>query len=182
MGQGQIFYDLEKKADLLGRTDRRCLAIYRLAGRHPGTYEIFMRIAERRFGGSLAGRFILTAGLGGMGGAQPLAGRMAGAAILVVDIDPERAEKRRAIGFLDVVAPDLDTALRLIDEAVTDKRAISVASSAMLPTSTRRSRRAASCPISSRTRPRRMTWSMAIVPKGMSQRTSDGCVKRVRRS
>src|ERR1700755_2189376 len=75
-----------------------------------GTYEIFMRIAEMRFGGSLAGRFILTAGLGGMGGAQPLAARMAGAAILCIDVDAERARKRQAVGYLEAVAPDLDTA------------------------------------------------------------------------
>ncbi|MBL0375448.1 urocanate hydratase [Rhizobium sp. KVB221] len=91
-----------------------------------GTYEIFMRIAEKRFGGSLAGRFILTAGLGGMGGAQPLAGRMAGAAILVADIDPERVRKRKEIGFLDEVAASLDEALAIIDQAVADKRAVSV--------------------------------------------------------
>jgi urocanate hydratase len=59
-----------------------------------GTYEIFMRIAERHFGGDLKGRFVLTAGLGGMGGAQPLAGRMAGAVILCVEIDEERIGKR----------------------------------------------------------------------------------------
>ena len=82
-----------------------------------------MRIAEKRFGGDLAGRFILTAGLGGMGGAQPLAGRMAGAAILCVDIDPERAEKRKEIGYLEQIAPDLDTALAMIDAAVKEKRA-----------------------------------------------------------
>ena len=64
-----------------------------------GTYEIFMRIAERHFGGSLAGRFILTAGLGGMGGAQPLAGRMAGAAILYVDVDPARIASARPSAF-----------------------------------------------------------------------------------
>ena len=64
-----------------------------------GTYEIFMRIAERHFGNSLAGRFILTAGLGGMGGAQPLAGRMAGAAILCVEIDPDRIRSAWAAAF-----------------------------------------------------------------------------------
>ena len=58
-----------------------------------------MRIAERRFGGTLAGRFILTAGLGGMGGAQPLAGRMAGAAILCVDVDRGAHRKRTGIGY-----------------------------------------------------------------------------------
>ena len=57
-----------------------------------GTYEIFSRIAERHFGNDLRGRFILTAGMGGMGGAQPLAGRMAGAAILTVEINPERID------------------------------------------------------------------------------------------
>lgn len=91
-----------------------------------GTYEIFMRIAQKRFGGSLAGRFVLTAGMGGMGGAQPLAGRMAGAAILVIDVDAARVAKRREIGFLDEIAPDLDTALAMIDEAVREKRATSI--------------------------------------------------------
>ena len=85
-----------------------------------------MRIAEKRFGGSLAGRFILTAGLGGMGGSQPLAGRMAGAAILCVEVDPERAEKRKAIGYLDEIAPDLDSALKRIQGAAKEKRARSV--------------------------------------------------------
>jgi urocanate hydratase len=92
-----------------------------------GTYEIFMRIAERHFGGSLAGRFILTAGLGGMGGAQPLAGCMAGAAILCVEIDPERVEKRLAKGFLDKRAANLEEALAMIDAARREKKALSVA-------------------------------------------------------
>jgi urocanate hydratase len=92
-----------------------------------GTYEIFMRIAERHFGGSLAGRFILTAGLGGMGGAQPLAGRMAGAAILCIEIDPHRVEKRLARGFLDTRAGDLEEALAMIAAACREKRALSVA-------------------------------------------------------
>ncbi len=85
-----------------------------------------MRIAEKRFGGSLAGRFVLTAGLGGMGGAQPLAGRMAGAAILCVEVDAERARTRKAIGYLDEIAPDLDTALARISEACKDGKALSV--------------------------------------------------------
>ncbi len=61
-----------------------------------------------------------------MGGAQPLAYRMAGAAILCIDIDPERARKRQQIGYLQEIAPDLDTALQMIDAAVKDKRALSV--------------------------------------------------------
>ncbi len=92
-----------------------------------GAYEIFMRIAERHFDGSLRGRFILTAGLGGMGGAQPLAGRMAGAAILCVEIDPQRVEKRLATGFLDNRATDLEEALATIGAARREKRALSVA-------------------------------------------------------
>lgn len=91
-----------------------------------GTYEIFMRIAERHFDNSLKGRFILTAGLGGMGGAQPLAGRMAGAVILCVDIDPERIARRLASGFLDQRADDLDAAIAMVDAAKREGRATSI--------------------------------------------------------
>jgi urocanate hydratase len=91
-----------------------------------GTYEIFMRIAAQYFEGSLAGRFVLTAGLGGMGGAQPLAGRLAGAAILCVDVDPERIAKRKAIGYLDMAAASLEEALAEINVARRQKRAVSV--------------------------------------------------------
>ncbi|MBN9050990.1 MAG: urocanate hydratase [Rhizobiales bacterium] len=91
-----------------------------------GTYEIFMRIAARHFGGDLAGRFVLTAGLGGMGGAQPLAGKMAKAAILCLDVDEARIDKRMAIGFLDVKASSLDEALAMIRKAQADKQPLSV--------------------------------------------------------
>jgi len=91
-----------------------------------GTYEIFMRIAERHFGGDLAGRFVLTAGLGGMGGAQPLAGTMAGAAILCVEVDPARIEKRIATGYLNEAAATLDAALAMIEGAQSERRALSV--------------------------------------------------------
>jgi len=67
-----------------------------------GTYEIFSRIAERYFDNDLRGRFILTAGLGGMGGAQPLAGRMANAAILIVEINQENIVKRVKAGLLEI--------------------------------------------------------------------------------
>jgi urocanate hydratase len=82
-----------------------------------GTYEIFSRIAERYFDDDLRGRFILTAGLGGMGGAQPLAGRMANAAILVVEVDQARIDKRLRTGYLEHQANDLDEALCMISEA-----------------------------------------------------------------
>jgi urocanate hydratase len=91
-----------------------------------GTYEIFARIAERDFGGSLAGRLILTAGLGGMGGAQPLAARMAGATILCVEIDEARITKRIENGYLDTRAADLDAALTMLDDARRAGRALSV--------------------------------------------------------
>ncbi len=91
-----------------------------------GTYEIFCRIAERHFDNDLSGRFILTAGLGGMGGAQPLAGRMANAATLCIEIDPERIQKRIEIGFLEKQAATLDEALAMIQEAVQNKQATSV--------------------------------------------------------
>ncbi|WP_238888772.1 urocanate hydratase [Achromobacter insuavis] len=91
-----------------------------------GTYEIFSRIAERHFDNDLRGRFILTAGMGGMGGAQPLAGRMANAAILTVEIDPERIDKRIKAGFLERRADTLDEALALIREAQAARRPLSV--------------------------------------------------------
>jgi urocanate hydratase len=125
--KAEVFYDLEKKGLICwGGLTAGAWQYIGSQGVIQGTYEIFMRIGEKRFGGTLKGRFILTAGLGGMGGAQPLAGRMAEAAILCIDVDPERAAKRQQIGYLDVIADDLDHALRLIDEAVGAKKALSV--------------------------------------------------------
>ncbi len=126
--KAEVFYDLQDKGLICwGGLTAGAWQYIGSQGVIQGTYEIFMRIAEARFGGTLAGRFVLTAGLGGMGGAQPLAGRMAGAAILCVEVDPERAEKRRAIGYLDAIAADLDEALALIDAAKREGRALSVA-------------------------------------------------------
>ncbi|GGE76960.1 urocanate hydratase [Stappia taiwanensis] len=126
--KADVFYDLERKGLICwGGLTAGAWQYIGSQGVIQGTYEIFMRIAERRFKGKLEGRFILTAGLGGMGGAQPLAGRMAGAAILCVDVDAERAEKRREIGFLDEIATDLDDALARIEAARAEGRALSVA-------------------------------------------------------
>ena len=125
--KAEVFYDLERKGLICwGGLTAGAWQYIGSQGVIQGTYEIFMRIAERRFDGSLKGRFILTAGLGGMGGAQPLAGRMAGAAILCVDVDEARAKMRQEIGFLDAIAPDLDTALAMIDAARAEGRATSV--------------------------------------------------------
>jgi urocanate hydratase len=82
-----------------------------------GTYETFGSCAVKHFGGSLSGRFVLTCGLGGMGGAQPLAATLNGAVILGVDVDRERIQKRIDTGYCDVIAEDLDEALALVMEA-----------------------------------------------------------------
>ncbi|MET0879735.1 MAG: urocanate hydratase [Tardiphaga sp.] len=125
--KAEVFYELERKGLICwGGLTAGAWQYIGSQGVIQGTYEIFMRIAERRFGGTLAGRFILTAGLGGMGGSQPLAGRMAGAAILTVDVDPERARKRKEIGYLEEIAPDLDTALAMIAAAKAEGRALSL--------------------------------------------------------
>lgn len=82
-----------------------------------GTYEIFRCIAERHFSSNLSGKLILTSGLGGMGGAQPLAGRLAGAVILCVEMDSTRINKRMEAGYLQHRAETLDEALTLVAEA-----------------------------------------------------------------
>jgi urocanate hydratase len=81
-----------------------------------GTYETFAAAARRHFGGSLAGRLVVTAGLGGMGGAQPLAATMNGAAALVIEVDPQRIERRLATRYLDEATTSLDEALRRVNE------------------------------------------------------------------
>jgi urocanate hydratase len=91
-----------------------------------GTYETFVEAGRQHFGGELAGRWILTAGLGGMGGAQPLAGVFAGAAVLAVECQPSRIEKRLETRYLDARADDLDTALAMIRAACAERRALSV--------------------------------------------------------
>jgi urocanate hydratase len=91
-----------------------------------GTYETFAAIARKRFGGSLAGTITLTAGLGGMGGAQPLAITLNGGVALCVEADPERIERRLQHGYLDVRADDLEHALKLAGDAKRAKRALSI--------------------------------------------------------
>ena len=92
-----------------------------------GTYQTFAAAGERHFGSpDLAGRTILTAGLGGMGGAQPLAGTMAGAAVLCVEVDPSRIERRLRTRYLDEVAASLDDALQRIWAAAESRRPLSV--------------------------------------------------------
>jgi urocanate hydratase len=92
-----------------------------------GTYQTFMAAAEQHYGAaSLAGKTILTAGLGGMGGAQPLAATMAGAAILCVEVDPTRIERRLETRYLDEATESLDDALARVRAAASEGRALSV--------------------------------------------------------
>src|SRR6201999_1450053 len=91
-----------------------------------GTYETFVELGRRHYGGSLAGRWILTAGLGGMGGAQPLAAVMAGASCLAVECQPSRIEMGIRTRYLDKQAKDLDEALAIIEQAGRDRKPISV--------------------------------------------------------
>ncbi|HVY85127.1 MAG TPA: urocanate hydratase [Caulobacterales bacterium] len=91
-----------------------------------GTYETFAEMGRRHFNGDWSGKWILTAGLGGMGGAQPLAATMAGACCLAIECQPDRIEKRLATRYLDKRANTLDDALAMIREACANKEAISV--------------------------------------------------------
>jgi urocanate hydratase len=91
-----------------------------------GTYETFVEMGRQHYGGSLAGRWILTAGLGGMGGAQPLAATMAGASCLAIECRPSSIEFRLRTGYLDKQAKDLDDALAIIKQATAEKKAVSV--------------------------------------------------------
>ncbi len=91
-----------------------------------GTYETFAECARQHFNGTLSGKFLLTAGLGGMGGAQPLAATMNGAAFLGIDVDRTRIQKRIDTGYLDVMTEDLDEALKLILDAQKNKKTLSV--------------------------------------------------------
>lgn len=91
-----------------------------------GTYETFVEVGRRHYGGSLAGRWILTGGLGGMGGAQPLAAVMAGASCLAVECQPSRIDMRLRTGYLDRATDSLDEALAIIAESCKAKKPVSV--------------------------------------------------------
>jgi len=91
-----------------------------------GTYETFAAIGEKNFGGDLEGRWILTGGMGGMSGAQPMAGTMAGASILCIEVDEARINRRVKMGYCDVKVKTLDKALKLIKEHTKNKEPISI--------------------------------------------------------
>jgi urocanate hydratase len=91
-----------------------------------GTFETFAAMADRHFGGDLTGRLVVSGGMGGMGGAQPLAATLNGAVFLGIDVDPARIERRVSNGYCDRLALDLDEALRICEDAREQRRPVSV--------------------------------------------------------
>ena len=108
----EVFRDLERKGlTMYGQMTAGSWIYIGTQGILQGTYETLAALARRHFGGSLTGRTVVTAGLGGMGGAQPLAATMNGAAALVVEVDPARVERRLATRYVDEATSSLDDAL-----------------------------------------------------------------------
>ena len=91
-----------------------------------GTYETFVEMGRQHYGGDLSGRWLLTAGLGGMGGAQPLAAVMAGASCLAIECQPSRIEMRLATGYLDYKAETIEEAMDILDRAKREGKAVSI--------------------------------------------------------
>jgi urocanate hydratase len=121
------FYDLERKGLICwGGLTAGDWQYIGSQGVIQGTYEIFQTIARMHFDSDLSGRFILTAGLGGMGGSQPLAGVMAGAVILCVDVNEAHIDKRIESGYLQKKTSSLDEALEWVSEAVEQKKSLSI--------------------------------------------------------
>ncbi|MDB2447174.1 urocanate hydratase, partial [bacterium] len=122
------FHELEKKGLMMyGQMTAGSWIYIGTQGILQGTYETFAACGEKHFGGDLSGRFVFSGGLGGMGGAQPLAAVIAGGVYLGVDVDPERINKRLASKYVDKIAPNLDEALKMVKEAQEKKEAVSIA-------------------------------------------------------
>jgi len=123
----ETFNDLDRKGlTMYGQMTAGSWIYIGSQGIVQGTYETFAELGRKHYGGDLAGRWFLTAGLGGMGGAQPLAATMAGASILCVECDPSRIERRLATRYLDRRADSLDEALALIATANESRTPLSV--------------------------------------------------------
>ncbi len=123
----EVFRELEQKGLMMyGQMTAGSWIYIGSQGIVQGTYETFAEAGRKHFGGSLEGRLIVSAGMGGMGGAQPLAATMTGARFLGIDVDPKRIEKRVASGYCDSLAANLDEALHLLQQARTQGLARSV--------------------------------------------------------
>ena len=121
------FHELERKGLMMyGQMTAGSWIYIGSQGIVQGTYETFAEAGRQHFGGDLDGKLIVSGGMGGMGGAQPLAATMNGALFLGVDVDAERIQKRLRSGYCDGIAWSVDEALALLDEARRDKKAISV--------------------------------------------------------
>jgi urocanate hydratase len=121
------FHELDKKGLMMyGQMTAGSWIYIGSQGIVQGTYETFVEMGRQHYGGDLSGRWLLTAGLGGMGGAQPLASVMAGASCLAIECQPSRIEMRLRTGYLDKAASSIDEAMTLIEESCAAKTPISV--------------------------------------------------------
>ncbi len=121
------FHELDKKGLMMyGQMTAGSWIYIGSQGIVQGTYETFVEAGRKHYAGNLQGKWILTGGLGGMGGAQPLAATMAGASMLAVECDPKRIQRRLETKYLDVKANTLDEALHILHKAQQEKKAISV--------------------------------------------------------
>jgi urocanate hydratase len=126
-GTWEHFHELDRKGLMMyGQMTAGSWIYIGSQGIVQGTYETFVEVGRRHYNGDLSGKWILTGGLGGMGGAQPLAATMAGASLLAVECQPSRIEMRLKTGYLDVQAKDLDDALKLIEDSCRTKKPLSV--------------------------------------------------------
>ena len=126
-GTWEKFHELDRKGLMMyGQMTAGSWIYIGSQGIVQGTYETFAEVGRRHYNGDLKGRWILTAGLGGMGGAQPLAATMAGASLLAIECQPSRIEMRLKTGYLDAQAASLDEALTMIGRACKEKKALSI--------------------------------------------------------
>jgi len=123
----EVFNELERKGLIMyGQMTAGSWIYIGTQGILQGTYETLAEVARQHFDGSLKGRVVLTAGLGGMGGAQPLAITMNEGVALVVEVDPSRIKRRLDTGYLDTMTEDIDKALNMADKAKKEGKAISI--------------------------------------------------------
>src|SRR6476620_1928711 len=121
------FHELERKGLMMyGQMTAGSWIYIGTQGIVQGTFETFASMADRHFGGDLNGKLLVSGGLGGMGGAQPLAATLNGAVLLGIEVDPERIERRVRTGYCDRMAFSLDEALDICEEARAQKQAVSV--------------------------------------------------------
>src|SRR4029434_304660 len=121
------FHELERKGLMMyGQMTAGSWIYIGTQGIVQGTFETFASMADRHFGGDLRGKLLVSGGLGGMGGAQPLAATLNGAVFLGIEVDPERIERRVRTGYCDRIAMTLDEALDICEDAREQKRAVSV--------------------------------------------------------